>query len=82
MRLVASHSSRGVRTGMSISCPPIASCSSRMIWTTFWCTRQPSGRNVQTPALDLPDVAAAHEQLVRDRLGVGRSLAQGRDEQL
>ena len=36
---------------MSISCPPIASISSRMICTTFWCTRQPSGRNVQTPAL-------------------------------
>ncbi len=30
----------------------------------------------------LPDVAATHEQLVRDRLGVGRSLAQGRDEEL
>ena len=67
---------------MSISCPPIASISSRMIWTTFWCTRQPSGRNVQTPALDLPDEAAADEQLVRDRLGVGRSLAQGREEEL
>ena len=35
---------------MSISCPPIASISSRMICTTFWCTRQPSGRNVQIPA--------------------------------
>ena len=30
----------------------------------------------------LPDVAAAHEQLVRDRLGVGGRLAQGRDEEL
>ncbi len=30
----------------------------------------------------LPDVAAAHEKLVRDRLGVRRRLAQGRDEEL
>ena len=36
--------------GQSISCPPIAFISSRMIWTTFWCTRQPSGRNVHSPA--------------------------------
>ncbi len=67
---------------MSISWPPIASISSRMIWTTFWCTRQPSGRNVHTPTRDLPDVAAADEQLVRHGLGVGRRLAQGRDEEL
>jgi hypothetical protein len=31
---------------------------------------------------DLPDVPAAHEQLVRDRVGVGGRLAQGRDEEL
>ena len=31
---------------------------------------------------DLPDVAAAHEQLVRDRLRVRRRLAQRRDEEL
>ena len=31
---------------------------------------------------DLPDVAAADEELVRDGLGVGRRLAQGRDEEL
>src|SRR4249920_2181667 len=36
---------------MKSSCAPIASISSRMIPTTFSWTRQPSGRNVQTPAL-------------------------------
>ena len=36
---------------MSISCAPIASISSRMICSTFRCTRQPSGMNVQRPAL-------------------------------
>src|SRR5438552_10180148 len=34
---------------MSISWPPRPSISSRMICSIFWCTRQPSGRNVQTP---------------------------------
>ena len=53
-----------------------------MICTTFWCTRQPSGRNVQMPALDLADEAAANEQLVARGLGVGRVLAQGRQEEL
>ena len=81
-RPVASQSSAGVSTGASISWPPIASISSRMICSTFWCTRQPSGRNVQRPALDLADEAAADEQLVADRLGVGRSVAQGRQEEL
>ena len=32
---VSCQSSSGVRTGMSISCAPIASISSRMICTTF-----------------------------------------------
>ena len=50
IRPEVSHSSAGVRTGQSISCPPIALISSRMIWTTFSCTRQPSGRNVHSPA--------------------------------
>src|SRR5919106_1962004 len=36
---------------MSISWPPMAFISSRTIWTTFSWTRQPSGRNVQMPAL-------------------------------
>ena len=36
---------------MSISCPPIASISSRMICSTFRWTRQPSGMNVHRPAL-------------------------------
>jgi len=31
---------------------------------------------------DLSDEAAAHEQLVRDRVGVGRRVAQGRKEEL
>ena len=31
---------------------------------------------------DLADVPATHEELVRDRLGVSRSFAQGRNEQL
>ena len=35
MRPDVSHSSAGVKTGQSISCEPIASISSRMIWTTF-----------------------------------------------
>ena len=51
MRPVVSHSSAGVSTGMSISCAPIASISSRMICSTLRWTRQPSGMNVHTPAL-------------------------------
>ena len=35
---------------MSISWPPIASISSRTICTTFWCTRQPAGSQVHSPA--------------------------------
>jgi hypothetical protein len=31
---------------------------------------------------DLPDEAGAHEQLVRDRVGVARRVAQGRQEKL
>src|SRR5437870_1536884 len=50
MRPLASQSSAGVSTGASISWAPIASISSRMIPTIRWCTRQPSGRKVQTPA--------------------------------
>ncbi len=34
------------------------------------------------PRRDLPDVTAANEELVRDRFGVRRRFAQGRDEQL
>ena len=34
------------------------------------------------PALDLADEAAAHEQLVADRLGVGGRVAQRRQEEL
>ncbi len=49
-RPVASQSSAGVSTGISISWPPIASISSRMIWTIFSWTRQPSGMYVQSPA--------------------------------
>ena len=51
MRPVASQSSAGVSTGISISCAPIASISSRMICSTLRWTRQPSGRNVQRPAV-------------------------------
>src|SRR5207247_148323 len=50
-RPVASQSSTGVGTGISISWPPIAFISSRMICSIFRWTRQPRGRNVQTPAL-------------------------------
>ncbi len=50
IRPVVSQSSAGVSTGISISWPPIASISSRMICSTFRCTRQPSGMNVHTPA--------------------------------
>src|SRR5579862_2658875 len=49
-RPVCSQSSIGVSTGISISWPPIASISSRMICSTFWCTRQPRGRKLQSPA--------------------------------
>ena len=49
MRPVFSQSSAGVSTGISISWPPIASISSRMTWTTFSWTRQPSGMKVQMP---------------------------------
>src|SRR5919198_3890281 len=35
---------------MNISWPPMAFISSRMIWSTFRCTRQPSGRYDQRPA--------------------------------
>src|ERR671925_1688014 len=35
---------------MNISWPPIAFISSRMIWSTFRCTRHPSGRYDQRPA--------------------------------
>ncbi len=51
IRPVVSQSSAGVSTGISISCPPIASISSRMICSTLRCTRQPSGMNVHRPAL-------------------------------
>src|SRR5207302_3042769 len=51
MRPVVSHSSAGVSTGMSISWPPIAFISSRTICSTLRWTRQPSGMNVQSPAL-------------------------------
>ena len=50
IRPVRSQSSAGVSTGQSISWPPIASISSRMIWTTFWWTRQPAGSQVKRPA--------------------------------
>ena len=35
---------------MSISCPPIASISSRMMPTTRWCTLHPAGSQVHMPA--------------------------------
>ena len=44
------HSSIGCSTGMSISWPPIAFISSRMIDTTRWCTRQPAGSHDHRPA--------------------------------
>src|SRR5579885_538962 len=50
-RPVASQSSTGVSTGISISWPPIASISSRMICSILRCTRQPSGSHVHRPAL-------------------------------
>src|SRR5215218_5202986 len=51
MRPERSHSSAGVSTGASISCAPKLPSSSRMTSAIFWWTRQPSGRNVQTPAM-------------------------------
>ena len=49
-RPVVSQSSAGVSTGANHSCAPIASISSRMICSTFRCTRHPSGVNDQRPA--------------------------------
>src|SRR5829696_8183480 len=50
IRPVASQSSAGVRTGISISWPPIASISSRMICSILRWTRQPRGVKDQRPA--------------------------------
>ena len=50
MRPVASQSSAGVSTGISISWPPIASISSRMTCSILRWTRQPSGMYVHSPA--------------------------------
>ena len=50
IRPVVSQSSAGVSVGQSISWPPIASISSRMICSIRMCTRQPSGRKLQRPA--------------------------------
>jgi hypothetical protein len=47
---VLRHGSAGCSTGISISCAPIASISSRMMPTTRWCTRQPAGIHVHMPA--------------------------------
>ncbi len=49
-RPVLRHGSAGCSTGISISCAPIASISSRTIATTRWCTRQPAGSHVHMPA--------------------------------
>ena len=65
------HSSAGCSTGISISWPPIAFISSRMICTTFWCTRQPAGSHVHRPAPSWRIRPGADHQLVRERLGVG-----------
>ena len=43
-RPVFSQASAGCSTGISISWQPIASISSRMIASTFRCTRHPAGR--------------------------------------
>ena len=68
---------------MSISCPPIASISSRTICTTFSCTRQPGGQPRSTgPAPSWRTRPGADHELVRERLGVGGRLALGRQEEL
>ena len=67
---------------MSISWPPIASISSRMICSTFWCTRQPSGRNVQTPALTWRMYPPRTSSLCETASASAGGLAQGRDEEL
>ncbi len=82
MRPVSSQSSAGVSVGQSISWPPIALISSRMICTTRCCTRQPSGMYVQRPAPDLADEPAADEELVRRGLRVCGRVAKGRREEL
>ena len=82
MRPVVSHSSAGVSTGANHSCAPIASSSSRMICSIFRCTRQPSGVNVQMPRRKLPHETPANEQLVADRVGVGRRITQRRQKEL
>ena len=67
---------------MSISCAPIASISSRMICTTFWWTRQPSGRNVQTPALTWRMKPPRTSSLWLAASASAGGVAQGRDEEL
>ena len=67
---------------MSISCPPIASISSRMICSTF-AVDAPAERQERPQAgADLADEAAANEQLVARGLRVGGIVAQRREEEL
>ncbi len=48
-RPLSRHSSPGCNAGMSISCAPVASISSRTICSTFASTFCPRGRNAYTP---------------------------------
>src|SRR3954467_13200946 len=81
-------------TGMSISPQPIASISSRTIWAAFWCTRPRGvwgGVRVPPPARRQPAPQPraylarqprADDQLVRERLRVGRGLLLGGQEEI
>ena len=80
-RPVASHSSAGVSTGIDISCPPIASISSRITRTTFSWIAPARRQERPEPGAELTDQTCADEQLVRDSLGVGRVLAERRQEE-
>ena len=81
-RPVASHSSTGVSTGASNSwrADRVHLLADDLLDLPV---DRPAERQVRPQAgADLADEAAADEQLVTDRLGVGGILAQGRQEQL
>ncbi len=82
IRPVASQSSAGVRVGQSISCPPIALISSRMICSTFVYTRQPSGRYVHRPAPTWRMNPPRTRSLWLDGLRVGGVVAERGKEEL
>ena len=82
MRPEVSQSSAGVRTGQSISCPPMRVDLLADDLDDLLVHAPASREERPQPRADLADVAAAHKQLVASRLRVGGRLAQGRKEKL